>query len=102
MIKYNDPSGLFVEVIQMDSDRKSHVLDRIQLPDKHDGLFNFKGHVTRLAIADIDGDGQNELLIPSFDAQLVPHLNVFKFNKVTNRFEPAHPSNENDPSESPK
>jgi len=91
VIKYRSEEGLFVEVLKMDATGASTLLDRLQLPDKHDGLFNYQGHVTRLAIADVDGDGKMELLAPSFDNQLVPHLNVFRYNPAIQRFEPFQP-----------
>lgn len=91
VIKYRTDEGLFVEILKMDANGGSTIIDRILLPDKHDGLFNYQGHVTRLAIADVDGDGKMELLAPSFDNQLVPHLNVFRYNPGIQRFEPFQP-----------
>lgn len=94
VVKYRNDEGLFVEIVKLDSAGKSVVIDQLQLPDKHDGLFNFQGHVTRLAIADVNSDGQLELLAPSFDNQLVPHLNVFRYNPAIQRFEPVQPPTE--------
>ncbi|MBX3020399.1 MAG: hypothetical protein KF799_01880 [Bdellovibrionales bacterium] len=91
VIKYRNRDGLFVDVLRVTPDGGSSLVDRILLPDKHDGLFNFHGRVTRLAIADVDGDGKMELLAPSFDNQLVPHLNVFRYNPAIQRFEAAQP-----------
>jgi len=91
VIKYRSEDGIFVEVLKMDSAGASTLVDRILLPDKHDGLFNYQGHMTRLAIADVNNDGKMELLAPSFDNQLVPHLNVFRYNPDIHRFEPFQP-----------
>ena len=90
-IKFRDRRGIFVEILKDTDDGVTHVIDRVQLPDRHDGLFNLQGQVTRLAIADVDGDGKLELLAPSFDNQLVPHLNVFRYNPALARFEPVQP-----------
>lgn len=87
VIKYRASEGLYVEILKMNEKRESVLVDRILLPDKHDGLFNFQGHVTRLAITDINNDGKMELLAPTFDNQLVPHLNVFRYNPAIGRFE---------------
>lgn len=92
VIKVRNAGGIYVEILKPLENGDSKSIDRIELPDKHDGLFNYQGHVTRLAIADIDNDGKFELLAPSFDNQLVPHLNVFRYNPETNRFELYQPA----------
>jgi hypothetical protein len=91
VVKIRGADGIFVEVFRLGPGGESTLVDRILLPDKHDGLFNFHGHVTRLAISDINGDGKNELLAPTFDNQLVPHLNVFRYNPAIGRFELYQP-----------
>jgi hypothetical protein len=91
VLKYRDRDGIHLEILTLQPDGATTMVERIQLPDKHDGLFNFHGHVTRLAIADVDQDGQVELLAPTFDNQLVPHLNVFRYNPATAHFELVQP-----------
>ncbi len=91
VIKFRNKDGIWVEVRKMAEDGSSILVDTVSLPDKHDGLFKFQEHVTRLAIADIDQDGSMELLAPTFDQQLVPHLNVFRYNKDLKKFEPFQP-----------
>lgn len=88
VIKYKTNEGIWLEILKLDPSGTSTLVDRVLLPDKHDGLFNYQGHVTRLAIADIDDDGTFELLAPTFDQQLVPHLNVFRYNADLRKFEP--------------
>jgi hypothetical protein len=92
VIKFRSGEGIYVEILKVQPNGDTSVVDKILLPDKHDGLFNYQGHVTRLAIADIDNDGKLELLAPTFDAQLVPHLNVFQFNPLMKRFELFQPT----------
>lgn len=92
VIKFRNGDGIYVEVLKMQPSGDTKLVDRILLADKHDGLFNYQGHVTRLAIADIDNDGKLELLAPTFDNQLVPHLNVFRYNPALARFEPYQPA----------
>lgn len=94
VIKYRNEDGIFVEILKTETNGGTSTIDRILLPDKHDGLFNYQGHITRLAIADVDNDGKMELLAPTFDNQLVPHLNVFRYNPLLKRFEPFQPGGE--------
>jgi hypothetical protein len=89
-VKYKGNNGIFIEILRS-TEGAYTLVDRIDLPDKHDGMFNFHGHVTRLAITDIDNNGTAELLAPTFDAQLVPHLNIFHYNGALKRFELAQP-----------
>jgi hypothetical protein len=88
VIKYKGPESIFLEVLQPDS---GELIARVILPDKHDGLFNLHGRVTRLAIADIDNSGNNVLLVPTFDDQLVPHLNIYRYNVEGKHFEAVKP-----------
>lgn len=91
VIKYRGLEGLYVDIVRPDESGPNALVERLSLPDKHDGLFNLHGHVSRLAIADIDQDGRMELLAPSFDNQLVPHLNVFRYNPAVQHFELVQP-----------
>jgi hypothetical protein len=91
-VKFRSSQGIFVEVHHVKEGASPSLIDRILLPDKHDGLFNYGNQITRLAIADVDKDGQLELLAPTFDNQLVPHLNVFHYNPATKRFELYSPT----------
>lgn len=93
VVKFKSRDGIFVEVLRATGGEGSAyaLVDRVELPDKLDGLFNFHGHVTRLAITDVDGDGTMELLAPTFDAQLVPHLNIYKYDGAIKKLMPMQP-----------
>lgn len=87
VIKYMGSEGVYVEIRKLKPDGNSDLVDRVLMPDKHDGLFNFQGHVTRLAIYDIDQDGKLEVLAPTFDNQLIPHMNILKYNSDSRHFD---------------
>jgi hypothetical protein len=81
-VKTND--GLFVEVYGMDDKNGSLgqiLLSSIKLADKKDGYFTFNGQVTNLAIDDINNDERKEILVTSFDENLVAHLSAFQFKR---------------------
>ncbi len=91
-VKIRTLDGIYVEVYKKGSHSESVLVDRIELPKHKDAFFTFNGQATNLAIDDIDSDTQLELLVPSFDSQLIAHLNVFKFNPESHRFEAQNPS----------
>lgn len=62
------------------------LVERIALADSRDGYFDFNGQATNLAIDDIDGDGQPEILVPTFDNNLVGRLNVYNFDASSKTF----------------
>jgi len=59
---------------------------RIILPERRDGYFTFRGNATNLVLSDVDGDGFNEIIAPSFDDNLVPRLNVYKYQPQSQSF----------------
>lgn len=91
MVKYQTIEGIVVEVLSSDESGSRSVIDRIKIPGEYDGFFDFYGQASQLAIMDVDEDGQLELVAPTFDKQLIAHLNVFKFNPTSRQFEPIQP-----------
>ncbi|MBX3040504.1 MAG: hypothetical protein KF789_07360 [Bdellovibrionaceae bacterium] len=70
---------------------ESVLLQKIDLNETRDGYVNFQGNATNLALADTDHDGAMDLIAPSFDEQMTPRLNIFRFNRALNSFEKIIP-----------
>lgn len=87
--KIKTRESLFLEIYETLPDGGSKLLEKIVLPDSRDGYFSFNGRATNLAIDDINEDGQPEILAPTFDSNLVGHLNVYSFNAERREFEPV-------------
>lgn len=85
--KVKTRDALFIEVYEPRSDGGQHLVERIELADKRDGYFNFNGQATNLAIDDIDGDGRPEILVPTFDHNLVGRLNIYRYNAGSRIFQ---------------
>lgn len=85
-IKIKNRNSLWIEIYR-ESETESNLIAKLQIANSKDGYFDFKGQATNLAIADIDADGVSELLVPSFDENLVARLNVFKYHSQDNSFE---------------
>lgn len=84
--KIKTRDALLLEVYEMMADGSQRLLERIDLPDRKDGYFNFNGRATNLAIDDIDGDGKMEIIAPTFDQNLVGRLNVYRYDQGAGTF----------------
>jgi hypothetical protein len=78
---------LSLEIYQSVKDGSMKMVERIEMPDKRDGYFKFNGEAINLAVDDVDGDGRPEILAPSFDANLVGHLNIYHYDSSSKNFQ---------------
>lgn len=85
VVKVRSEDKIFIEVYKM-YESGQELITKLAIPDVHDGYFHIKGESTNLLLNDVDGDNIPEIIAPSFDKDLVAHLNVFKFDSNSNRF----------------
>ncbi len=88
VLKILSPEGISVEVYGPAENSQRSLVDRFLLPDKRDGYFHIGGQATNLALKDLDSDGHPEIVAPTYDQELKPHLNALKLNPETNKIEP--------------
>jgi len=81
--------GLFLEIYGAADHGFEPLIDRIKLPDRRDAYIQFQGRATNLAIQDINGDRNYQIIAPSYDDSLVPHLNIYHYNPAIGHFEPS-------------
>lgn len=86
--KIRTTDALFLEIYELLPGGGSKLIKKIDLPDSRDGYFSFNGRATNLAVDDINDDGELEILAPTFDNNLVGHLNVYSLDAELNSFEP--------------
>lgn len=93
VLKFSTNRGLIVEVHAPNPDALNPytLVDKIFIPDRHDGYFSLNAQATRLALVDVDGDGRPEIIAPSFDDKLVAHLNTLRLDPDTRRLELVKP-----------
>ncbi len=93
VLKFATRRGLIIEVHAPHTDPlKPFVLvDKLFIPDLHDGFFSLNNQATRLALVDVDEDGRLEIIAPSFDDKLSAHLNTLRLNPETRRLELVQP-----------
>jgi len=88
VVKIQTPTGLLLEIYGPNEAGTEILLNKIPLPDRRDALFQFRARATSLALKDLDNDDIFEIIAPSYDSTLIPHLNIFRFNKDSKQFEP--------------
>lgn len=84
IIKVQMMSGLGVELYKFIDDELVF-LDSHTLTDKKDAFYKFDEGKHNLFLKDLDGDGNVEIILPSLDKNLRARLNVFNFDKVSER-----------------
>ncbi len=88
ILKISSTEGLSLEIYLTDPETESlKLMTKITLDEKRDAFFSFKGNATNLALADVDNDGELEIIAPAYDDQMVARLNVFKYNASIKSFE---------------
>jgi hypothetical protein len=96
VIKVETADSLALEIFEYEADsQKLKFSKRIILPEKRDAYFNFRGNATNLVMTDVDGDGTLEIVAPTFDENLIPRLNVYKYDPERHDFIRLGPENYN-------
>lgn len=88
VVKFKTMEGIVLEFYSDNRDGSRYQISRVVLPNAKDGFFNHRGEAVQLAVTDLDGDGTMELLSPTFDDQLVAHLNPFRYSSEQDGFVP--------------
>lgn len=87
VLKVQTADSLALEIFLADEKaERASFLKRIILPERRDGYFNFRGNAANLVMADVDGDQILDIIAPTFDDNLMPRLNVFKYIPDTKDF----------------
>lgn len=85
-IAYKD--DILIEIFPYgDWQEEKTLLDRHQILNSKDAHFNFQGNSTNLVLTDIDNDAILEILVPTYDWQQNPRLNVFKLREDQTGFD---------------
>ena len=87
VLKIKTEEGLSLEIYSVDKTEGMTLMAKIPLSEKRDGYFSLKGNATNLALTDVDQDGAMEIVAPTYDDQMVPRLNIFKYNAESKHFE---------------
>jgi hypothetical protein len=88
ILKIKQKENIFVEIYKEDPQTETlEFLQKIDLGQKKEGHFSFKGEATNLVFTNIDDDENLEILVPVFDAEMTARLYTIKYNESILQFE---------------
>lgn len=87
VLKIKSKNEISLEIYDMDGPDGMTLLAKVPLAESRDGYFSLNGNATNLALTDVDHDGSMEIVAPTYDDQMVPRLNIFKYNPNTKNFD---------------
>lgn len=89
VVKILSQNKIYLEIYDAtESISSPNRIQKIVLPDALDTQIDFRGNLTRLIIADVNQDGQADIVAPTMDGRMTPHLNAYTYNKDLEIFEP--------------
>ncbi|WP_374027794.1 hypothetical protein ACES2J_00630 [Bdellovibrio bacteriovorus] len=88
VLKIQSRNSLSLEVYDASAEGLT-LLARLPLYENRDGFVLVQGNATNLALTDVDKDGTFEIVAPTYDEQMVPRLNIFRYNPNTKSFDRA-------------
>ncbi|UOF00285.1 hypothetical protein [Bdellovibrio reynosensis] len=89
ILKIRTQDTINLEVYTLEDDGSMNLLTKLPLYSTRDGYFHLQGSATNLAVTDVDKDGTLEIVAPTYDEQMVPRLNIFRFNEESRSFDRA-------------
>lgn len=89
VLKIKSKNTIFIEIYSQEESGELVLMSKIPLFDARDGHVLMQGNATNLAITDVDKDGQLEIVVPTYDDQSVPRLNIFRYNPLNKAFDRA-------------
>lgn len=87
ILKIRSKNSLFLEVYTTKESGSTSLIAKLPLFETRDGYFLLRGNATNLALTDVDKDGNPEVVAPTYDEQMVPRLNIFKYNSTGESFD---------------
>jgi hypothetical protein len=87
ILKVKNNNVLNIEVFSSDEQGNLNLIARLPLFESRDGFFLLEGNATNLSLTDVNKDGSLEIIAPTYDDQMVPRLNIFRYQSDTGTFD---------------
>ena len=97
VLKIRAKETLSLEVYSEDKGQENTLLAKIPLYENKDAYFVVNGNATNLALTDVDKDDLMEIVAPTYNEQMVPRLNIFKYNRESKNFDRVNAPNDTAP-----
>lgn len=97
ILKIRSKDSLTLEVYSDDPGQENTLIAKIPLFETKDAFFVVNGNATNLALTDVDKDETMEIVAPTYNEQMVPRLNIFKYNRASKSFDRVNAPNESEP-----
>ena len=86
VLKFKTKEGIRVEFLKETDSGVRETITSAVIKDPYNGFFEYRGRAIQLGMSDVDGDGIMEVLAPSFDENLIAHLNVYYYDQYAGDF----------------
>ena len=86
VLKFKTKDGIRVEFLKETDSGVRETITSAVIKDSYNGFFEYRGQAIQLGMSDVDGDGIMEILAPSFDENLIAHLNVYYYDQHADDF----------------
>lgn len=96
VLKIRSKDTLILEVYSDDPGQENTLIAKIPLFETKDAYFVVNGNATNLALTDVDKDEILEIVAPTYNEQMVPRLNIFKYNRASKSFDRVNAPEENE------
>ena len=87
VLKIKEGSKIFLEFLSKNADNSYWLINSIELKGSREAYFDYRGEPSSLLISDDDGDGFLDIIAPTFNKFLWPHINLAVYNKQSKKFE---------------
>ena len=78
VLKVRFLNKIYLEVYHM-AEAGEELVERTILTDAKDASYKMEDGSSNLFAKDIDGDGHPEIIAPSFDKNMIAHLNIYQY-----------------------
>ena len=88
ILKIKHKDKIYLEFLNKQSDDSYVVINSVELKGQHEGYFKYwEDEMVSLMVLDVDGDGNLDVIAPTFNEFFYPQINLVTYNQASHRFE---------------